>query len=108
MLPLLPAPDDQFQYPEQILQQRVVHRGADSLIQVLVKWSDAPGEMATWEDKVTLRQKFPRAPAWGQAASKAGGIVSEQEKRENGFQALGRPKRQPRLPARLAGPEWAK
>lgn len=68
-------------------------------------------EMVTWEDKVSLKQRFPRALAWGQAASKRGGIVSSSEQRtkapSNDVQALGRPKRQPRLPARLAGPEWA-
>lgn len=63
VLPMLPVPNAQFQFPEQILQQRVVRRGADSLVQVLVKWNDMLVEMATWEDKVTLKQKFPRAPA---------------------------------------------
>ena len=33
--------------------------------------------------------------------------VSDQEERQGGVQTEGRPKRQPRLPARLAGPEWA-
>ena len=33
--------------------------------------------------------------------------VSDQEERQGGVQTEGRPKRQPRLPARLAGPECA-
>ncbi|VAI57406.1 hypothetical protein VPH35_110834 [Triticum aestivum] len=107
VLPQLPTPENQFQCPEQIMQQRVVRRGSDSVIQVLVKWSGLPEDMATWEDKVTLQQNFPRAPAWGQAASKGGGIVSDQGVRQVEVQSNARPKRQPRVPARLARPEWA-
>ena len=105
--PQLPNPDDQFQILEQILDQRVVRRGSGSLVQVLVKWSATPIDMATWEDKVTLQQKFPRAPAWGQAVSKEGGIVSEPVVGQKLADEACRPRRQPRLPARLAGPEWA-
>ena len=64
-------------------------------------------DMSTWEDKVTLQQNFPREPAWGQAASKGGGIVNDQDGRQVEVQNNARPKRQPRVPARLAGPEWA-
>lgn len=65
--------------------------------------------MATWEDKVTLKQCFPRAPAWGQAVSKEGGIVSDtygKDAQEELVQEVGQPKRLLRPPARLAGPEW--
>lgn len=42
VLSQLPSPDDQFQFPEQVLQQRVVRRGSDSIVQVLVKWNASP------------------------------------------------------------------
>ena len=99
--------------PAEILQQRVIRRGSSSLVHVLVRWSNSSDELATWEDKETLKQLFPRAPAWGQAASKKGGVVSDQangsafEESEEVIQPTGRPRREPRLPARLAGPEWA-
>jgi hypothetical protein len=41
-----------------------------------VKWSGWPNSMATWEDVTALKQRFPRAPAWGQAGSQEGGNVS--------------------------------
>ena len=107
VLPQLPTPDDHLQILEQVLNQRVVRRGSGSLVQVLVKWSATPVDMATWEDKVTLQQKFLRAPAWGKAVSKEGGIVSDPEMGQGPTEEKSRPKRQPRLPARLAGPEWA-
>ena len=31
--------------------------------------------MATWEDLEALRQRFPSAPAWGQAGSLQGGVL---------------------------------
>jgi hypothetical protein len=99
VLPQLPNPDEQFQFPEQILKQRVVRRGSGSLVQVLVKCSATPMDMATWEDKVTLQQKFSRAPAWGQAVSKEGVIVSDPEMGQGAIEDTGRPKRQP--PSRL-------
>ena len=91
----------------------MVRRGNDSVVQVLIRWNDSTEDMATWEDKETLKQLFPRAPAWGQAVSKGGGVVSDQvppgepETREAAVQVLARPRRKPQRPARLAGPEWA-
>ncbi|WVZ53784.1 LOW QUALITY PROTEIN: hypothetical protein U9M48_004680 [Paspalum notatum var. saurae] len=43
--------------------------------QVPVKWSRLPPELSTWEDYEALRQRFPRAPAWGQAGFQGGGNV---------------------------------
>ncbi|WVZ54264.1 hypothetical protein U9M48_005089 [Paspalum notatum var. saurae] len=37
--------------------------------QVLVQWSGWPSELATWEDLISLKQTFPFALAWGQAAT---------------------------------------
>jgi hypothetical protein len=38
-----------------------------------------PVTLATWESLEQLRQQFPRAPAWGQAASKEGESVMQRK-----------------------------
>jgi hypothetical protein len=40
-----------------------VSKGLRSVVQVLVKWSSSPAELATWEDLQPLKQRFPHAPA---------------------------------------------
>lgn len=76
---------------------------------MLLKWSSDSEELATWEDLEAVKQKFPRAPAWGQAGPKQGGIVSDQadHEQEEGSDSNQRPIRKPRLPAWLVVPEWA-
>lgn len=44
--------------------------------QGLIQWSQMPPELATWEPLTSLRQQFPRAPAWGHAGSEEPGNVS--------------------------------
>lgn len=108
VVPQLPPPDAHLLVPEKVLQRRVVQRANKSLVQVLVQWSDGAEDLATWEDLDSIKQRFPHAPAWGQAVSHPGGIVSSSGgKREEASDSTDRPKRKPRLPARLAGPEWA-
>ena len=51
----------------------MVSKGVRSVQQALIKWSSWPESMATWEDLEALRQRFPSAPAWGQAGSLRGG-----------------------------------
>ena len=114
----LPSPDTEFPIPVQVLQQRRIQRGATSVEQVLVRWSDSTAELATWEDKESLRQQFPRAPAWGQAVSKEAGIVSIPIRQQSVVDEVGRNsnddgprKREARtkkLPARLADPVWVR
>ena len=48
--------------------------------QVLVKWSEWPESLATWEDEEAIKQAFPYAPAWGQAVSKGGRDVTKAQK----------------------------
>ena len=106
VLPALPSPTDSIQIPKLVLQRRVVTRGAKKIPQALIQWSDSSADLATWEDLESLKQMFPRAPAWGQASSQQGGIVSDngQATRQDEGDVNKRPTRKPRLPTRLAGP----
>jgi hypothetical protein len=70
---IIPVPDDCWQFPEQVLAKKMVFRGTSSTQQVLIKWSGWPEALATWEDLEALHQRFPGAPAWGQAGSLGGG-----------------------------------
>ena len=44
---------------------------------MLVRWSNLPAQLSTWEDEDALRQEFPRAPAWGEAVSQGGEDVTD-------------------------------
>lgn len=74
VLTQLPAPDALFQVPVRVLQRRVRQRDLRTVVQVLVQWSGAPVDAATWEDLDSLKQRFPRASAWGQAEFQGGGM----------------------------------
>ena len=63
-----PSSLDGLQVPERVLQKRVAKVGVDVCLQALIQWSGMPSSLATWEDMETLRQRFPRAPAWGKQA----------------------------------------
>jgi hypothetical protein len=60
----------------QILASRMVDRGASQVTQVLIKWSEFPTNLTTWEDYEALKHAFPGAPTWGQAGFQEGGNVS--------------------------------
>jgi hypothetical protein len=64
----LPSPLDVLQVPTRVLQRLLRQRGKVAVSQALVQWSGQPESMATWEDIDELKQRFPRSPAWGQAA----------------------------------------
>jgi hypothetical protein len=72
----LPSPLDVLQVPVRILQRRLRQQGAMAVSQVLVQWSGQPEILATWEDSDELKQRFPRAPAWGQAGLQGRGNVN--------------------------------
>jgi transposase InsO family protein len=63
--------------PEQVLQRRVVAKGASHYSQARIKWIGLPVAHATWEDEEKLRLRFPEAPAWGQAGTEGAGDVTE-------------------------------
>jgi hypothetical protein len=58
--------------PEQIPQTRQVPRRQGHLDQALIQWTRLPVSLATWENVVELKARFPRALAWGKAAAKGG------------------------------------
>jgi len=45
--------------PEQVLNHRVILRGATTVPQMLIQWSGLPQSMATWEDKQQMARSFP-------------------------------------------------
>ena len=47
-----------------ILQRRIVQKGNEPVVQILVQWSSLPEDCATWEDYYVLRRRFPTAPIW--------------------------------------------
>jgi hypothetical protein len=79
VLSSLPTDIDLPRIPVKVLQKCVVTRGVQSVPQVLVQWSEWPQEMATWEDADSVRQRFPCAPAWGQAGFQQLGNVTSPE-----------------------------
>lgn len=108
--PSVPDMDNTFQFREQILSKRLVSKGLDSVHQVLVKWPGWPASLATWEDFEALRQRFPAAPAWGQAGSlEPGNVTTSTTARDQTGNDDAGPRRssRPRKPnARFCGPEW--
>jgi hypothetical protein len=72
----LPTVEDQFAIHVHVLQRRFRHKGSVAVPQGLIQWSDQPDSLATWEDLDELQQRFPRAPAWGQAGFQGRRIVS--------------------------------
>jgi hypothetical protein len=69
------VPDIANQYPLQVVKRRTITRGDRPVNQVLVHWSNSDDVLDSWEDEDVLRQQFPRAAAWGQAASQERGYV---------------------------------
>lgn len=102
--PQFPTADYAFQVPVRILQSRVKQMGQRTIAQVLVQWSGMLETEATWEDRDFLKQQFPRAPAWGQAGSQEGGIVSVPG--PTTLPKEGRPRRQKRPPAWRTSGDW--
>jgi hypothetical protein len=107
----LPTDDIQFQVPELVLQRRWIS-GDHPIEQGLIKWSQMPKSLATWESLQQLRQQFPYAPAWGHAGSQEKGDVSTVPNPAHSQQLLpgepseARPKRARKPNERFAGPTW--
>ena len=82
-----------------------------------MQWSQMPPSLATWETLESLKQCFPRAPVWGHADFKGGGIVStaisaslngslKMAWHQEGSQAGIQESRPGRSNNKLAGSEW--
>lgn len=106
----LPPDDFQFAIPARILQRRLRQEGSRAVPQGLVQWSNQTEALATWEDLEELRQRFPRAPAWGQAVFQGRGNVSTSltvTRETSPAHAEEEPAKRYRQPAkRYASEEW--
>lgn len=76
VVPHLPFTNDPLQVPVQVVDRRMIQRNRTMIAQVKVVWSGMDAELATWEDAEALYNRFPRAPAWGQAVIEERGNVS--------------------------------
>lgn len=62
--------------PEAILDKRlVVKKGNAAHLQVFVRWSSLQATSSTWENYTVIKERYPHAPAWGQAGPEGGGNV---------------------------------
>jgi len=106
----LPTTDNMFQILVKILQRRMLTRGTTVVHQALIQWSHQPESLATWEDVLALKQKFPRAPAWRQAGAQRRGIVTASPGPANNDPVEpmmnSRGKREARPSTRVSGPDW--
>jgi hypothetical protein len=87
--------------PKSVLQKRVVYHGGLPKQQILVQWSGWPDSLSTWENFEHLRQRFPDAPAWGQAVLQEGENVTAPP-----AVVPGRPTRKQKPSKKWTGPEW--
>lgn len=102
--PTLPPFSDPLQWLESILQRRKVATNNGEVTQVLVKWSEWPEELATWEMEDQLKQRFPKASAWGQASFQGGRNVTGLDTNLKPE----KPRQERRSNRKWAGPEWTK
>ena len=61
--------------PLAVLERHMVKKGNAAVPQVKIQWTGLPASTSTWEDYYVVKTRFPDAPAWGQADSRAGGGV---------------------------------
>ena len=107
----LPVVDDAsapHHVPEEVIKTRQVLRRQKTLEQVLVRWSGMPSSLATWENKADLRARFPRAPAWGQAAVEEGADVMSPSDTGPRAGPAQRPQRTKRDTGRYPTQDWTR
>ncbi|XP_037473923.1 uncharacterized protein LOC119349941 [Triticum dicoccoides] len=63
-------------HPVAIHDHKLVRVKGELQPRFLVRWSGLPPSLATWEDPVELRRRFPSTAAWGQAATQGGANVT--------------------------------
>jgi hypothetical protein len=106
---ILPDDANLFAVPVEVLATRWCPRGNQTVEQGLVHWSGTLAAEDTWEDLQDLRQRFPRSPAWGQAAFQEQGIVSVPAINQGPTAQSTleeRPKRAARPNPKYYGPAW--
>jgi hypothetical protein len=59
--------------PVAVIERRLVKKGNSEIPQVKLIWVELPSTTTTWEDYNVVKQRFPTAPAWGQAGRQGGG-----------------------------------
>jgi hypothetical protein len=112
-----PSADVLWSVLEKILQKRSVTKGTHSILQGLVKWSNLPVSLATWEDLEFLQQQFPCATIWSRLGAQGRGGVTDAGTEDDTIAhptsgaAVGpQPGRssRPKLPStRVTGNDWA-
>lgn len=102
----LPAQTDTLQFPVKVLHRRIQTKDERTMSQVLVQWSSWPQALATWENEFVLREKFPTAPAWGQAVPEEEGDVRAPLPGPDATQAADGPRRNKKHNPKIFGPEW--
>lgn len=64
--------------PVVVIDQKCIFSGASLKTKLLIQWSGLPEAWTTWEELHDVHQRFPDAPAWGQAGFSVGGSVMTQ------------------------------
>jgi len=59
--------------PKEIIDHSKVKKGNTAIPQVKLTWVGLPDNAVTWEDYNVVKNRFPEAAAWGQAAPQGGG-----------------------------------
>jgi hypothetical protein len=110
--PTPPIPTDVIAIPMKILAHRWKRTSTGRREQVQVQWSTSATQDITWEDKLDLQQRFPAAPAWGQADSQGRGDVRVPSHTPDSDIGMGITRRRER-PIRIVqpnrrhvGPDW--
>lgn len=103
----LPDPaQERFRIPVKVLQHRLRNVGNTLTSQLLIQWS-WPASMPTWENEVEIKNKFPLAPAWGQAGSQGGeDVTTPQEVQVPGLASSTQPTRIPKPNKKYLGSNW--
>jgi len=58
--------------PKEIIDHSKVKKGNTAIPQVKLTWVGLPDNAVTWEDYNVIKNRFPKAAAWGQAAPQGG------------------------------------